>query len=103
MSNVKCITYNSNYTGMVVLHLQKGFDTIVHDFFTTILQAIGIASTEWVKSYFSDRKYLVNVNRVEPKPRGVTIGVPQGNVLRHILFICCVNDISIKLPIVVIC
>ena len=88
--------YDSNYTGMVVLDFQKDFDTIVHDILITKLRATGIASIEWLKYYLSNRKQIVIVNRVESKPRDVIVGVPQGNVLGHLLFICYVNYVSIR-------
>ena len=87
---------DGKYTGMVLLDLQKAFDTVEHDILCSKLQALGIHidSVKWFKSYLSDRQQIVSVNQVESKPMNISCGVPQGSILGPLLFLCYVNDMS---------
>ncbi len=84
------------YTGMVLLDLQKAFDTVDHAILCQKLQAIGMESVEWFRSYLTDRKQLVCVNGVESEYQSVTCGVPQGSLLGPLLFLCYVNAMKIS-------
>ena len=46
-----------NYTGMVMIDLQKAFDTVDHDILLNKLKAIGLddLSTSWLSSYLKNR------------------------------------------------
>ena len=51
-------------TGMILIDLQKAFDTINHEILLGKLRAIGFSekTVAWFKSYFSDRAFKVNIN-----------------------------------------
>ena len=83
-----------NYTGLVLLDLQKAFDTVDHVILCKKLQAMGITSVDWFKSYLSCRTQIVNVNQVDSDPLNVSCGVPQGSILGPLLSLCYVNDMA---------
>ncbi len=56
---------NGLMTGMVLIDLQKAFDTIDHKIFLEKLVYIGFSdkAISWFKSYLENRKFLVNVGQ----------------------------------------
>ena len=52
-----------HYTGMVILHLQKAFDTVNHKILLNKLRAmsVGQIAVQWFNSYLSGRQQLVNI------------------------------------------
>ena len=53
-------------TGMILVDLQKSFDTIDHDTLLKTLRAIGFSNHTigWFKSYLSNRLFRVNLETV---------------------------------------
>ena len=47
----------------------------------------------WLKSYLSNRLFRVNLENYYSDPSNITCGVPQGSILRPLLFLIYVNDI----------
>ena len=85
-----------DYVGMVLLDLQKAFDTVNHDVLCEKLKLMGVGCTEWFISYLSNRKQIVIVNEASSSPGLVTCGVPQGSILGPLLFLCYINDMPIS-------
>ena len=81
---------------MVLLDLQKAFDTVDHTILCNKLEVMGIAS-EWFRSYLNDRQQVVSTNGTQSVSMPVTCGVPQGSILGPLLFLCYVNDMSISI------
>ncbi len=50
-----------NYTGMVLLDLQKAFDTVGYTILCNKLETMGIGSANWFRSYLSDRTQKVKI------------------------------------------
>ena len=85
-----------NYTGMVMLDLQKAFDTVNHEILLSKLKCIGLNenSVLWFKSYLTGRTQVVDVDGTLSDAKGITCGVPQGSILGPLLFLIYVNDMS---------
>ena len=81
-----------NMVGMVLIDLQKAFDTVDHDILLDKLRAIGVSLVSWFESYLSNRTQCVDVNGTRSDFLPITCGVPQGSILGPQLFLIYVND-----------
>ena len=81
-------------TRMILIDVQKAFDTIYHDIVLKNLSAIGFSNHTigCLKSYLSNRLFTVNLENCYSDPSYITCGVPQGSILRPLLFLIYVND-----------
>lgn len=81
---------------MVLLDLQKAFDTVDHSILLMNLEALGLSQDiiRWFHSYLSDRQQLVDVSGTSSSCVGIRCGVPQGSILGPRLFLIYVNDMS---------
>ena len=101
---IKVQSDKGNLTGMVLLDLQKAFDTVDHCILINKLQALGFdtCSREWYRSYLTNRKQLVDIAGTLSPFQNVTCGVPHGSILGPLLFLVYVNDmcsaVNCKLP-----
>ncbi len=85
-----------NYTGMVLLDLQKAFDTVDQNILCNKLEAIGIGSTNWFRSYLNGRTQKVKIGDTVSESMSITCGVLQGSILGPLLFLCYVNDMPVS-------
>ena len=81
---------------MVLLDLQKAFDTVDHEILLMKLQVLGLddLSIKWFRAYLSGRSQVVGVNGVLSSSRVIECGVPQGSILGPLLFLTYVNDME---------
>ena len=97
LDHIKTQSSKGLYTGMIMLDLQKAFDTVDHFILCSKLQTMGVISIKWFESYLTERKQKISVNGTESNFLTVTCGVPQGSILGPLLFLCYVNDMSISI------
>ena len=82
------------FTGMLLIDLQKAFDTINHEILLGKLHAIGFSekTVAWFKSYLSDRAFKVNINNHFSDLSKIYCGISQGSILGPLPFLLYVND-----------
>ena len=85
----------NGHAGALLMDLSKAFDCIDHDLLIAKLHAYGFSRSilELIYSYLNERKQRVKVNRSFSARKESTKGVPQGSVLRPLLFNTSINDI----------
>ena len=77
-----------------MIELQKAFDTINHDILVGKMKHLGFLeeATLWFKSYLSNRKFKVHINKTFSESGNLLCRVPQGFILGPLLFLLYIND-----------
>ena len=81
-------------TGMILIDLQKAFDTVNHEVLLQKLKAIRFSeqSSQWFRTYPCDRIFLVETENKLSDFVKISCGVPQGSILEPLLVLIYVND-----------
>ena len=85
-----------NYIRMVMIDLQKAFDTVDHSILEHKLKAIVLDrnAIAWFDAYLTNRMQVTDVGGIFSNPRVVPWGVPQGSILGLLLFLIYVIDME---------
>ena len=87
-----------NMVGMVLIDLQKAFNTVDHVILKENLNSIGVALTAWFDLYLADRKQCVDIGGTRSEFLSVTcVCLSQGSNLGPPLYLIYINDMSISL------
>ena len=84
-------------TGMILIDLQKAFDTNDHDVLLQKLYAAGFSkhTVNWFQFYLSNRSFLVNLENSFSQLASASCGVPQDPILGPLLFLIYVIGMSL--------
>lgn len=81
-------------TQLILLDLEKVFDTVWHEALIHKLQKIGTPTSivNIIHNYLLDRQFYVTIQGTKSKTHAITAG-PQGSILGLTLFSIYINDI----------
>ena len=83
-------------TGMILIDLQKAFNTINHDILLRKMDSLGFSNHSVMRfqSYLPDRSFRVNIKNKYFSTAKIKCGVPQGSILGPLQFLLYVNDMN---------
>ena len=87
---------NKSYIGMILIDLQKAFDTIDHEIFLNKIKCLGFpnSSVSWYKSYLESRYFKVNIGSSLSEKEEFRCGVPQRSIIGPLMFLIYINDMA---------
>lgn len=97
---VNLISKNKNErksTGVVLLDIEKAFDSVWHDGLIYKLNMFGfpIYLQKLIQSFLSERSFVVNIEDEYSNQRIIPAGVPQGSVLSPTLYSIYTSDFKV--------
>ena len=104
-----CLTHLSNQilkgfeseksTGMILIDLQKAFDSLDHDILLNKMKYLGFTqkTIDWFGSYLKKRNIVVSLEKTLSETGTLNCGIPQGSILGPIVFLLYVSDMKAAL------
>ena len=86
---------NRKYLCGIFIDLKKAFDTVNHQILLTKLEQYGKGGVKnsWFRSYLSDRRQSIEIDKYISETETIVCRVPQGSVLGPVLFLLYINEI----------
>ena len=83
------------HTGMILVDLQKAFDTLEHNVLLQKMECMGFKESviKWFQSYLSNRKFFVTLENIFSDAGLINCGVAQGSILGPLLCLIYKNDL----------
>ena len=96
IENIQSALGNNKFSCGIFIDLEKVFDTVDHNILLSKLNYYGIRgiANDWFKSYLSNRSQFVSINGFNSDHQNIECGVPQGSVLRPLLFLNFINYLN---------
>ena len=87
---------NGPFTVMILIDLQRAFDTIDHNILLQKLKVIGFCddTVNWFHLYLTDRAFLVSIENKYSTISKISCGVPQESILGPLLSLIYFNDMK---------
>lgn len=84
-------------TGLILLDIEKAFDSVWHNGLIYKLNAYGtpLYLLKLIKSFITDRSFMVSLNGSYSNTRKIPAGVPQGSVLSPLLYSLYISDFKV--------
>ena len=88
---------SGNVNAVVLLDLEKAFDTLDHNILLSKRNVYGIraAQINWLKSYLNGRNEKCFVNGCLSGNRSLTCSIPQGSIIGPLLFLLYITTYQI--------
>ena len=82
-------------TEIILIDLQKAFDTINHEIIFKKLKAMGFSEgcITWFQSYLSESIFFISIENQLFDYGKILCGVLQGSIIGPLLFLIYINDI----------
>lgn len=85
-------------TGILFLDIEKAFDSIWHNglIYKLHKMQIPLYLIKLIKSFLTDRSFIVDINGEQSATRSIPAGVPQGSVLSPLLYTLYTSDFKLS-------